>query len=140
MADSVLERFDCGDQGTFGHLGAKGLRVFSGELPPRNNAPGESCVDAGEYQVVWAYSPHLRKFTYRLIGVEGRAGILIHAANLMGDRKKGWKAQLLGCISPGEKLGWIDRQKAILVSQPAVRRIEERFGHAPFKLEIRTCC
>lgn len=55
----------------------------------------------------------------------------------MGDAARGWKAQLNGCIALGERLGWIGKQKALLLSRPAVRRLEEYFGGKPFILEIR---
>ena len=86
---------------------------------------------------MWAWSPKLRKYTYRLVGVEGRLGILIHSSNLVGDRNLGYKAQLLGCISLGERLGLINGQKALLLSRPAVRRFEDLMVRQPFILEIR---
>lgn len=55
----------------------------------------------------------------------------------MGDAGKGLKCQLNGCIAIGERLGWIAGQKAVLLSAPAVRRLEEAFGGRPFSLEIR---
>lgn len=72
-----------------------------------------------------------------LVGpVDRRTGIRIHAANLMGDAKKGYKCQLNGCIALGEKLGWIGKQKAVLVSRPAIRRLEKLTEGKPFQLEI----
>lgn len=73
---------------------------------------------------------------YLLIGTEPRAGIRKHSANLMGDDAMGYRRQLNGCIAFGEKLGWIDGQKALLLSSPAVRRFETHMGHRPFTLEI----
>lgn len=138
-ADLVLTRFDFGDQGTFGRLTLLGL--FSGELPDRGNAPRISCIPEGIYRVEWTWSPKLKRFTYRVLGVPRRDGILLHPANLMGDATKGWQAQLEGCISPGVRLGYMEfrgrKQKAILVSRPAVRRLEEAFGRKPFLLEVR---
>lgn len=115
--------------------------MFSGELPWRDNRPNASSipitVPPGVYRVVWALSPRLRKWTYRLLDVPNRDGILIHASNLMGDPVLGYHAQLLGCISLGEKLGWMDKQKALLLSAPAVRRFEEAMKREPFELEVR---
>lgn len=134
----VMRRHDSGDQGVFGRWWAPGLTLFSGELPERDNRTGESCLlPEGDYPCVWAPSPAFRRYTYRLLETPGRSGILIHSANLMGDRKLGLRAQLLGCISLGEKLGWIEGQKALLISAPAVRRFEESMGRKPFTLEIR---
>lgn len=135
--DVVLERFDKSDQGCFGHYWTSGLSLFSGELPDRGNQPSLSCIPPKLYQVVWALSPRLKRFTYRLLGTEPRLGILEHSANFMGDITKGLKAQLNGCIALGEKLGWMDGQKALLLSVPAIRRFEAHMGHAPFILEVR---
>jgi hypothetical protein len=55
----------------------------------------------------------------------------------MGDSSKGFHCQLNGCIALGEKLGWLEGQKAVLLSAPAVRRLESFFGGRPFQLEIR---
>jgi len=138
----TLRRVDSGDQGVFGTLTAEGFRCFTGELPWRDNASLKSCVPSasyippGRYRVIWTPSPRLRKNTYRLLGVPNRSGILIHSSNLMGDRSLGYKAQLLGCISLGERIGFIAGQKALLISRPAVRRFEEVMQHKPFTLEV----
>ena len=54
----------------------------------------------------------------------------------MGD-KPPFQKQLNGCIALGERLGWIAGQKAVLVSAPAIRRLEEYFKGEPFTLEVR---
>lgn len=136
--DAVLERAETGDQGTFGSMWARGLRLYSGELPDRGNAPNISCIpQPGLHQVAWTWSPAFRRFMYLLLGTEPRAGIRAHSANFMGDDTKGWRRQLNGCLALGEKLGWMDGQKALLLSAPAVRRFEDHMGRRPFLLEIR---
>jgi hypothetical protein len=55
----------------------------------------------------------------------------------MGDSAKGFRAQLNGCIALGERLGWLGGQKAVLLSAPAVRRLEAYFCGKSFTLEIR---
>lgn len=143
--DVVLERMESGLQGTFGRILARGiLRLFTGELPWLGNAPSVSCIppawdDAAPrlHRVVWTWSPRFRRFMYLLEDTDPRAGIRAHPANLMGDRAAGYRAQLNGCIALGERLGWIDGQKALLFSAPAVRRFEEFMQRAPFTLEIR---
>ena len=137
LADALIERREAGDQGTFGLLTAGGLTLYTGELPDRGNAPSISCIPAGRYRVVWTWSPRFRRMTYRLLDVPSRSGVLIHSASLMGDAALGWRVQLLGCIAFGERLGWIDGQKALLLSRPAVRRFEEFMGRQSFELEIR---
>jgi hypothetical protein len=135
--NALLLRADSTDQGTFGTLSAGEFTCFTGELPWRENQSSVSCIPEGTYQVVWAMSPRFRRFTYRLLEVPYRAGILKHSANLMGDATLGFRAQLNGCIALGEKLGWIDGQKALLVSAPAMRRFESFMNQQPFTLEIR---
>lgn len=136
MSDAVLQRFETGDQGTFGRLIAKGISFFTGELPWRNNAPSISCVPPGTYRCVFTHSPRFGRSLYLLAPTDPRSGIRVHPANLMGDASRGLKCQLNGCIALGEKLGWIAGQKAVLLSAPAVRRLEEAFGGKPFTLEI----
>ena len=63
------------------------------ELPDKNNLANESCIPAGRYICRWTWSPSFKKFTYEIIGVEGRAGIRIHAANLY--------TQIRGCVALG---------------------------------------
>jgi len=46
------------------------------------------------------------------------------------------RCQLNGCIALAERRGWIDGQKAILLSAPAIRRMEDHFAGASFTLEI----
>lgn len=134
----ILERREEGDQGTFGvYVAPGGFHCFSGELPDRDNASNISRLPAGLYDVTWTWSPRFRRFMYLLLGTSPRAGIREHPANLMGDASKGYRAQLNGCIALGEKLGWIDRQKALLMSTPAVRRFESHMQRKPFVLEIR---
>lgn len=135
--DAVIERLESGDQGTFGRIWTKGLSLFTGELPWRDNASSISCVPPMVTRVVWTWSPRFRRMMYLLLGTEPRAGIRKHPANLMGDVALGYRSQLNGCIALGEKLGWINGQKALLLSAPAVRRFEAHMGQRPFVLEIR---
>ena len=136
--DAILTRFDRGDHGCFGLVETRaGFRCYSGELPERDNQPSISCIPPAIRHVAWTYSPAFDRFMYLVLGTEPRAGIRKHSANLMGDKAKGLRAQLNGCIALGERLGWMDGQKALLLSAPAVRRFEEHMGRKPFVLEIR---
>lgn len=138
VADALLQRLDESDQGTFGWFITAGLgRLYSGELPSRGNEPSISRIPTGIYQLDWGYSPHLARYCYRFRTVVGRAGVLEHSANLMGDVSKGYRAQLNGCVALGERLGWMDGQKALLLSRPAVRTVEDHFAGRSWKLEIR---
>ena len=110
--------------------------MFSAELPWRDNLQGKSCIPEGKYRVVWGLSPRLKKFTYRILDVPARSGVLIHSANLMGNVDAGFKCQLEGCIALGERRGVMEGQKAILLSKPAIRRFEDKMERKEFTLEI----
>jgi hypothetical protein len=77
------------------------------------------------------------KKVFMVLNVKGRGGILIHAANYMGDYLKGFKTQLMGCIALGERLGQMEGQKAFILSAPAIRRFEALMDGKPFELEIK---
>lgn len=137
MITATLDRVDSGDQGTFGRFKVGPLALYSGELPWRDNASNVSCIPAGRYECRWTYSPKFKRNMYVLMDTDPRAGIRAHSANLMGDKAQGYRAQLNGCLALGERLGWLDGQKALLVSAPAMRRFEAYLAGAPFTLEIR---
>lgn len=133
-----LFRLETSPQGTFGKLVLpNGLRLFTGELPWRDNQPQVSCIPVGLYRVVWGYSPHLKHNAYLVQDVARRFGIRIHAANLMGETAIGLRAQVNGCIALGEKLGTMEGQKALLVSAPAITKLEAVMERKPFILEVR---
>lgn len=143
MADALLLRRETSDEGTFGQFlaGELGrLRLYSGELPWRDNTPSVSHVPPAPggppvtYTAAFTWSPRFGRGLYLLAPSDPRAGIRLHPANFMGA--VGLKCQLNGCIALGEKLGWMDGQKALLLSAPAVRTMEEYFGRRIFTLEI----
>lgn len=137
MRSVLLERLESGDSGTFGRVITDGLVLYTGELPDRDNAANVSCIPAGTYTCSYTYSPRFRRQMYAIERVPGRAGVRIHSANLMGDRAKGLRCQLNGCIALGERLGKIDGQKAVLLSAPAVRRFEDLMAGKTFEIEVR---
>lgn len=133
----TLERMESTDEGTFGRLIAPTITLFTGELPWRENDKSLSCIPIGIYQCKWTYSPKFKRFMYEVLNVPKRTGVRKHSANFMGDFEKGFKTQLHGCIALGEKIGWIDKQKALLLSAPAVRRFTVAMDYQPFTLEIK---
>lgn len=141
--DAVIERHDLSEQGWFGRIWARGLELYTGELPWVGNQANVSAIPPGPErspivrQVVWSYSPRFLRNMYLLLATEPRTGCRVHAANLMGAVGAGFRAQLNGCVALGERLGWIDGQKALLLSVPAIRRFEAHMGTASFLLEIR---
>lgn len=110
---------------------------YSGELPWLDNASGKSCIPTGTYKVKKTIWIKHNKPVYMLQDVPNRQGILIHSANFMGDREKGLKSQLYGCIALGEKLGTMEGQRSLLVSSPAVRRFQDMMEWEDFELEIK---
>jgi len=125
------------DQGTLGVLTAGDLRLFTLELPDRGNKSSVSCIPPGKYPVRWTRSPRLKKYTYEILGVPGRAGIRIHGGNFAGDVSKGYISHSLGCPLLGERVGRINGQRAILNSRLAVARFEKYLAGAPFVLEVK---
>lgn len=55
---------------------------------------GRTAIPYGKYEVVWAYSPRLKRYTPRLLNVKSFAGVLIHAGNTHEDTD--------GCILLGQ--------------------------------------
>lgn len=141
MQKAILERLESSDEGTFGILQIEDdeyLNFFyAGELPWRTNKRNVSCIPKGTYIALWTRSPRFGRCMYLVDRVKNRGGIRLHSANFMGATKKKFRSQLHGCIALGEKLGWLDGQKAILVSKPAMRRFEKIAGGVPFELEIK---
>jgi hypothetical protein len=64
------------------------------ELPWKENQHDISCIPTGIYQCKWDGSIG----QYRLSGVPNRGGIKIHKGN--------WATQILGCILPGDGIGF----------------------------------
>ena len=136
MVTVTLKRLETSDEGTFGKLITKGLSLFTGELPWRENRPNVSCIPQGLYRCEYVFSPRFGRFMYGLVSVPGRSGVRVHSANFVGAKDQGFRTQLNGCVSLGEKLGWLDKQKALLLSAPAVRKFESHMERKPFLLEV----
>ena len=129
MRRVILTRQEQGPQGTFGVIGIGERAWFTVERPWLDNASNVSCIPTGIYDCRMTYSPRFRTMLYELAGVPGRFACRIHPANLA--------MQLNGCIALGEKRGYMDGVKAVLVSRPAVRAFEAALGRQPFRLEVR---
>lgn len=70
------------------------------ELPWRDNKPQVSCIPEGIYKVVTRRTDKWG-LHYHVLDVPEREWILFHPAN--------FTSQLRGCIIPGERLAFIDR-------------------------------
>lgn len=138
MIKAVLIRWDKSDAGNFGQFTCGTFNRPTGELPSRGNRPFVSCVPpAGKYLCKKTYSPKFKRQMYILIGAKGRWGIRFHSATFMGDKKKGFRSQLLGCISMGNSLGWHYGQKAVFGSKKAIADFEKYMNGEDFELEIK---
>lgn len=137
MKKATLTRDLSTDEGTFGLLETDSGDVFhTGELPWRNNDHGTSCIPAGTYICRWINSPK-HGMCYQVTGVHGRDMIEIHSANWMGDKSKGFKSQLLGCIALGKSVGRLEGQAAVLASKVAVEEFNDAMGTGDFELTIK---
>ncbi len=135
-----IRRLESTDEGTFGLLTMPGFRCYTMELPWRNNARRVSCIPTGTYRAALTQSPRFGR-VYLLQAVPGRSAILIHPANVAGDKVRGFDSQLEGCIALGERIGALRNsagrlQRAVLVSRPAVRAFMAATGGQPITLEI----
>jgi hypothetical protein len=138
----VLQRVLSDEEGTVGVLFHDGEALaLTIELPWRWNVRQISCIQAGIYPMLWTRSPRLRRFTYELRGVPGRDGIRIHSGNFAGDKIRGFDSHSLGCPLLGERLGALTnsagrRQRAVVASVIATRRVEDYLAGRPCTLEV----
>ena len=130
-----LQRYESGDQGTFGRLVGPSLNMHVIELPWRENISNLSCIPLGEYRCEIVRSPRFG-VVYHVQGVPGRSHVLIHAGNYAGDSALGFRTHSQGCILPGRKRGRLGEQKAILCSKAALSSFLSTLGRQPFTLII----
>jgi len=112
MRKATLTRLLSTEQGTPGIIEVDtGFVCMSIELPYRDeNLDGLSdkrfsCLPPGTYIFERWKSPTYGQ-CYKMVEDDeapNRSYILIHAANVAGDTKKGFASQLMGCIAPGIK-------------------------------------
>jgi len=136
MFDAQLIRFRSSDHGTFGMLTSSEYHSYTIELPWRDNAPNVSCIPTGEYDVIWCWSNHFKRYLYLLDGVPGRSGVRIHAGNLAGDITRGLRTHSQGCILPGTRTGIYKGQRAVILSEPKVSELQRAFQEKPFRLSV----
>ena len=137
---ALLRRDHEDDDGTTGILLASGLPSLEVmELPWRENRQCRSRVPAGRYRVVPRLSPRFGRVLH-VLDVPGRSYILFHSGNLAGDVERGRLTHSQGCLLPGLRRGVLAvegrRQRAVLQSRPAMRRLMAWADDRPFELEI----
>lgn len=130
-----LCRMKRSDQGTRGILFYNDFSCHTLELPWRNNESNISCIPAGEYPVEIRVSPKYGKI-YWVRNVPHRSYILIHSGNYAGDKSKGYKTHVAGCILIGQRRGILGGQWAVLNSRITVKRFMRALENEPFKLRI----
>lgn len=143
MADkkeATIYRYNKSDQGTRGIISAPGFFCHTLELPDRNNQPNISCIPTGEYECLYVKIKRRiggRRELYWLKHVDGRTGVLIHAGVFAGDKSKGFKSNVLGCIQFGYEIGQLKGQQAIFRSRECIADFIEYMNKEPFKLIIK---
>ena len=136
MEQVELFRLKRSDQGTEGLLVESDFNCRTLELPWRDNRRQISCIPPGEYEVEIRLSNKYGR-VYWVRRVPNRTYILIHSGNYAGDKSKGFKSHVMGCILLGKKSGYLGGQVAILNSRIAVRAFMEHMNYEPFMLRIQ---
>lgn len=131
----TLTRNISSDQGTFGSLAGPGLVLFTAELPWRGNQANVSCIPAGVYECR-PYSSQKYSDVYQLLEVPYRSQILIHAGNWAGDKDKGLRSDVEGCILVGLTIGELRGQQAVMSSRVAMDHLRRWAGKQGFTLAI----
>ena len=135
MKQGTLFRIRRSDHGTEGVLALGDFRCFTLELPWHGNKRNLSCIPTGEYIVSIRISPKYGRI-YWVMEVDDRSYILIHSGNWAGDSEKGLATHTSGCILLGEKRGYLNGQRAVLLSRKAIRRFMTKLNGMDFKLNI----
>lgn len=111
--------------GVFGLLRLGAFTFFTVEDDWKNNAPGESCIPAGTYQLERSFYHKGGYEAFEITGVPGRSRILIHVANTEEDVR--------GCVGLGMRVGVLrvpdednagvmTKKRAVVESAEAFRR------------------
>ena len=147
MKQVKLIRRETGPAGTFGVLYAPDCSAifYTGELPRDagnisvGNERGTDCIPAGTYACEVVESAKFKAVGgkgYHVTNVPGRTGILIHPGNWCGDKSKGLKSDVEGCILLGLGICELRGQRAITDSRAAVKAFIEDMGGRNFELTI----
>ena len=130
MKARLIRLSEVDGKGTLGVLMLDDRPLFATlENPWKQNARNISCIPEGQYACK-AYSSQRFGFTYKLVNVPNRSGIIIHAGNFPRDTR--------GCILLG--MSWSINETdgpAIRRSQRAMDRFREETKNTQgFLLEI----
>ncbi len=106
------------------------------ELPWYDNQQNISCIAAGRYECYWRWSQKFNCYRYGLKNVPNRSGILIHPGNMAGDKAKGHRTNVKGCIALGSRMGVLWNQMAVMDSRTTCAAFEIFAQHKRFWLEV----
>lgn len=140
MKELNIYRYDSNDQGTRGILYLPGFWTHTLELPWRDNQPNISCIPKGTYEIEFVTTRRRIggiKQMYWFRSVEGRTGILMHPGTWAGDKSKGYKSSVLGCILVGKEIGEYKGQQAIFNTRVAIQELHDILQREPARLTIR---
>ena len=85
------------EKSTISKLKAKGLELYTLELPWKNNAQNVSCIPEGTYKYEVKYSSLWRREVIWLYNVKDRSAIQVHVGNFLKDTR--------GCLLVGMQAG-----------------------------------
>jgi len=123
----TIKRYLTGDDGTAGVLFMKGFGCYTLELPWRYNEPCVSCIRPGVYSAIIDNNtiiggqPVIRFYDDQFD--KERYGILIHIGNYAGDKDKGFRSDVQGCICVGMGTGTLSNQRAVTSSRAAMTEL-----------------
>lgn len=139
MSDLVrLDRMGSTPWGTFGTLRlADGTAFPTVERPWEYNAPGKSCIPAGEYLMALRGSPVVQRTSgnafrsgWEIQGVPGRDLIMIHPGNWMDDSN--------GCVLVGRAHAVINGKPGVTASRAAFKDLMHRLARREsWRLAVR---
>lgn len=130
-----LCRYESTDHGTFGRIQIDNKYFHTLELPWLNNQKQVSCIPTGSYDCSLYPSSRFGS-VYLLDSVPNRSGVLIHQGNFGGNKAKGLRSDIEGCILLGKSRGVINGQKCVLNSRIAVKEFMNTIHNQPFTLII----
>lgn len=137
LSKVFIYRYETSKHGTLGYLTHNDMfNASTIELPWKDNKPNISCIPNGDY-VVTPHRYRRRYKSFRLLDVPNRSSVLLHHGNFAGDAFLGYKTHSAGCIILGKRIGYLGRQKAVLLSRLTVSKFVEHMNFRPFLLCIR---
>ncbi|MBO7920945.1 hypothetical protein J5X92_01775 [Alteromonas sp. K632G] len=135
-----LLRHTTDEQGTPGNMFIGPWFAHTLELPWRDNLPNLSCIPAGDYsmRLVKTRKPiGGRSHLYLIEDVPQRSSILAHAGTWAGNKEKGLKTSVLGCVLIGYRTGVHQNQRAIFDTRRAIGDFHNILAGQPARISIR---